>query len=153
MWVEGLATYVSQRMNPQLDAQQVLWYPGDMVSRMQQERARAARLMLRDIDKTGPDADRWFLASASVEGLPIRAGYYLGYLFAKSAGDGRALPQLARTSPERVHAAAVTFLTHLAEGGGTEPARVAVRATHAGYAVSVPMSRYGRLESANQFFR
>jgi hypothetical protein len=123
MWTEGLATYVSQRMNPRLDAQQVLWYPRDMVTRMEQDRARAARFMLRDIDKTGPDADRWFLASDSVEGLPIRAGYYLGYLFAKSQGDGRPLPELARMSPELVHGAAVTFLTQLAETGGSDRRR------------------------------
>jgi hypothetical protein len=125
MWTEGLATYVSQRMNPRLNAQQVFWYPRDMVARMEHERARAARLMLRDIDKSGPDADRWFLASASVEGLPIRAGYYLGYLFAKSEGDSGAraqpLPRLARMGPELIHGAAVTFLTHLAAAGGADP--------------------------------
>lgn len=113
MWVEGLATYVSQRMNPGLDAQQVLWYPSDMVTRMKQDLPLAAGLMLRDIDKSGDDADRWFLASQSVDHLPARAGYYLGYLFAKSEHHGEPLPQLARTSPARVHADAVRFLTQL----------------------------------------
>jgi hypothetical protein len=125
MWTEGLATYVSQRMNPRLSAQQVLWYPRDMVARMETEQVRAARLMLRDIDKTGPDADRWFLAGTSVEGLPNRAGYYLGYLFAKSEGDRGAraqpLPQLARMAPDSIHGAAVTFLTRLAQDGGADP--------------------------------
>jgi hypothetical protein len=125
MWMEGLATYVSQRMNRGLDAQQVLWYPRDMVARMQQDRARAAQLMLRDIDKTGPDADRWFLASTSVEGLPIRAGYYLGYLFAKSEGDGQSLPQLARKAPQQIHEEAVTFLTQLAQAVNAETQRLA----------------------------
>ncbi len=127
MWAEGLATYVSQRMNPRLDAQQVLWYPRDMVIRMQRDGVRAARLMLRDIDKTGPEADRWFLASVSVEGLPIRAGYYLGYLFAKSEGDGRPLTQLARMAPEQIHEEAITFLTQLARAGGAETGRLVDR--------------------------
>jgi len=113
MWVEGLATYVSQRMNPGLYAQQILWYPRDMVPRMEQNRARAAQLMLHDIEKTGPDADRWFVSSTSVEGLPVRAGYYLGYLFAKSVGDGQPLPKLARKAPQLVHEEAVTFLTQI----------------------------------------
>lgn len=125
MWIEGLATYVSQRMNPGLDAQQVLWYPRDMVARMEQDRARAAQLMLRDIDKTGHDGDRWFLAGTSVEGLPVRAGYYLGYLFAKSEGDGQPLPQLARMAPQQIHGEAVTFLTQLAQAGGAETRRLA----------------------------
>ena len=38
------------------------------------ERARAASLMLRDVDRTGPDAERWFLLGTCVEGLPPRAG-------------------------------------------------------------------------------
>jgi hypothetical protein len=115
MWVEGLATYVSERMNPGLDAQQVLWYPRDMVAKMEPNRSRAAQLMLRDIEKTGPDGDRWFVSSTSVDGLPVRAGYYLGYLFAKSVGDGRPLPQLARKPPQQVHEEAVAFLTQVAQ--------------------------------------
>jgi hypothetical protein len=107
-------------MNPGLDAQQVSWYPRDMVAGMEQDRTRAAQLMLRDIDKAGPDGDRWFLASTSVEGLPMRDGYYLGYLFAKSEGGGQSLPQLARMAPEQIHQEAVTFLTQLAHAGGVE---------------------------------
>jgi hypothetical protein len=117
MWVEGLATYVSQRMNPGLDAQQVLWSPKNMAARMRLEQVRAAKLMLLDIDKTGSDADRWFLARESVEGLPDRAGYYLGYLFAKWAGDGVALPVLARRSPRKVHEEEIEFLSRLAHSG------------------------------------
>jgi hypothetical protein len=113
MWREGLATYVSQRMNPTLDAQQVLWYPHDLVARMQKDLAHAAQLMLKDIDTRGSGADRWFIANQVVEDLPSRAGYYLGYLFAKSEGDAQALPKLARMSPDQVHADAVKFLRRL----------------------------------------
>jgi len=119
MWREGLATYVSQRMNPGLDAQQVLWYPQDLVTRMDKDLAHAAQLMLQDIEKNDSDGNRWFLANQSVHGLPFRAGYYLGYLFAKSEGDGKPLAQLARMAPEHVHADAVRFLTELAHPGGT----------------------------------
>lgn len=115
MWVEGLATYVSQRMNPQLDAQQVLWLPRDMVSRMnREETARAAGLLLQDLEKTDTEGDRWFLASAQVEGLPERAGYYLGYLFAKAVGEHTELPALARTSLEEIHEKERAFLANLA---------------------------------------
>src|ERR1700733_13097625 len=41
MWEEGLATYVSQQLNPGLDAQQVLWLPQDIVQRMQAPGATA----------------------------------------------------------------------------------------------------------------
>ena len=114
MWVEGLATYVSQRMNPARDAQQVLVFPSDMVARMKTQESRGARLMLDDIDKTGADASRWFDTGNSVEGLPQRAGYYYGYLFARSIGAGKSLPDLARLPPALVHAQAVAFLKKLA---------------------------------------
>jgi len=121
LWTEGLATYVSQRMNPQLDAQHVLWYPPDMVTRMRTQTGRAAGLFLRDIDKTNSEADRWFLGSTQVESLPARTGYYLGYLFAKSVGDGVELPALARMPLEQVHEKARAFLTAL-ERSPPEPA-------------------------------
>lgn len=114
MWVEGLATYVSQRMNPELDAQHVLWFPSDMVARMKTEAPRGARLVLADIDKTGGDADRWFSAGQSVAGLPERAGYYYGYLFANSIGAGTPLPALARMKPDDVHVREKAFLKRLA---------------------------------------
>jgi hypothetical protein len=50
-----------------------------------------------------------------VEGLPERAGYYLGYLFARSVGDGKSLPELARMPPAQVHAQVMSFLTRLAK--------------------------------------
>jgi hypothetical protein len=114
MWTEGLATYVSQRMNPKLDAQQVLWFPRDMVARMKTETPRAAELLLRDIDKVGAAGDRWFLGNIQVEGLPERAGYYLGYLFAQSVGEHVELPTLARMPLEQVRQKELAFLTDLA---------------------------------------
>ncbi len=121
LWVEGLATYVSQRMNPQLKPQEVLWYPRDMVARMSAERSRAAQLLLADINKSGKEADRWFLADQSVEGLPFRAGYELGYEFAATEGRGVPLPVLARRSPERVHRDAIRFLTRMAHAQTQRP--------------------------------
>jgi len=47
--------------------------------------------------------------------LPARAGYYLGYLFAKSVGDGVPLPQLARMPLDQVHKQEVAFLTRLSQ--------------------------------------
>jgi uncharacterized protein YjaZ len=113
MWLEGLATYVSQRMNPKLDAQHVLWSPSDIVARMQKQTPRAARLLLADIEKTGPQQQRWFLSGTQVDGLPARAGYYLGYLYAKSVGEGVPLPQLAHRPLDQVHQQEVAFLTKL----------------------------------------
>jgi hypothetical protein len=97
-----------------LEAQQVLWFPRDMVARMKTETPRAAELLLRDIDKVGAPGDRWFLGNTQVESLPERAGYYLGYLFAQSVGEHVELPTLARMPLEQVRQKELAFLTDLA---------------------------------------
>ena len=111
MWEEGLATYVSQRLNPGLDAQQVLWLPQNIVQRMQAPHAtaRAAKLMLADFDKTG--GTYWFSGSdAAPGGLPPRAGYYMGYLLASELGRDHPLGWLAQLPPDQVRQHARTFL-------------------------------------------
>jgi hypothetical protein len=110
MWEEGLATYVSQRLNPGLDAQQVLWFPQDMVQRMQAPgaTAHAAKLMLTDFDKTG--GTHWFDSGDGEPGLPPRAGYYMGYLMASELGRDHPLNWLAQLPPDQVKGHARAFL-------------------------------------------
>lgn len=110
MWEEGLATYVSQRLNPKLDAQHVLWLPKDMVQQMQAPgmTARAARLLLADFGKTG--GTHWFDASQGHDGMPPRAGYYMGYLMAAELGKDHPLSWLAHLPPDQVKTQAQAFL-------------------------------------------
>lgn len=111
MWFEGLATYMSQRLNPALDAQQVFWIPKDLVQAMKTKGmvARAARLMLTDFDKTGDN--HWFESGhAPPGGLPPRAGYYMGYLLATELGRDHALGWLAHLPPDQVKRRARAFL-------------------------------------------
>ncbi len=112
LWEEGLATYVSWRMNPPLKAQEVLWFPTDMVTRMEQPgvSARAAKLMLADFDHTGSSYARWFLAGHSAPDLPPRAGYYMGFRMAQELGRGRTLKWLAHLSPDEVEKRGRAFL-------------------------------------------
>lgn len=113
LWDEGLATYVSWKLNPTLTAPEIFWIPRDMEQQMQPKLAEAARLMLADLD--GHEGySRWFTVGSSPPGLPGRSGYYLGYLFAKSLDRGD-LAALARTPPEQVHREARSFLEALAE--------------------------------------
>jgi hypothetical protein len=110
MWEEGLATYVSQRLNSGLDAQQVLWFPQDIVRQMQAPgaSARAAKLMLADFDKAS--GTHWFDTGEGPPGLPPRAGYYMGYLLASQLGRDHALSWLAQLPPDQVKRYARTFL-------------------------------------------
>jgi len=109
MWMEGLATYVSQQLNPALSPQQVLWFPADMVTRMQAPGAtqHAARQMLADFEKS---SSTLFDSKSAVSGLPERAGYYIGYELAASLGRNHSLAWLAQLPPARVKIEARKFL-------------------------------------------
>jgi hypothetical protein len=112
LWSEGLATYVSWKLNPTLTAPEVFWVPRDMEAQLQPKLAQAARLMLADLD--GHEGySRWFEGGSNPPGLPVRSGYYLGYLMAKQLDRGD-LAALARIPPKQVEIEARTFLESLA---------------------------------------
>jgi hypothetical protein len=114
LWNEGLATYVSWKLNPTLTAPEIFWMPRDMEAQLQSKLAEAARLMLPDLD--GHEGyGRWFTGGSNPPGLPERSGYYLGYLMAKRLDRGD-LAALARMPPDQVAVEARKFLESLAEG-------------------------------------
>ena len=113
LWNEGLATYVSWKLNPTLTSAEIFWIPPDMEEQVQPKLAEAARLMLADLD--GHEGyGRWFMGDSSPPGLPVRSGYYLGYLMAKHLDRGD-LAALAHMPLDQVQREARQFLTGLAE--------------------------------------
>ena len=118
LWKEGLATYVSQRLDPSLSAQQVLWFPADIVAQMEAPGVfeRAARLLLRDFDKADETYTQWFTSGDAVSGLPPRAGYYMGYRLAAALGKEHSLVWLAHLPPAHLKIYARTFLETGAKG-------------------------------------
>jgi len=112
LWSEGLATYVSWKLNPALTAPEIFWIPRDMEAQLQPRLAEAARLILADLDGN-EGYGRWFTGGSSPPGLPIRSGYYLGYLMAKRLDRGD-LAALARMPPKQVAIEARRFLESLA---------------------------------------
>jgi hypothetical protein len=86
LWSEGLATYVSHRMNPgATDDELLLSTPVPL-------RAVLARLDSTD----GKDSNALFSSGKLSESLPSRSGYYIGYLIAAGAGKSRSLQELAQ---------------------------------------------------------
>jgi hypothetical protein len=113
LWNEGLASYVSWKLNPTLTAPEIFWLPRDMEAQVQPKLAEAARLLLADLD--GHEGyGRWFTGGQNPPGLPSRSGYYLGYVMAKQLDHGD-LAALARMPPGQVKIAARQFLEELAE--------------------------------------
>jgi len=113
LWNEGLATYVSWKLNPTLTAPEIFWSPRDMEEQMKPKLAQAARLMLADLDGH-ENYGRWFMGGENAPGLPSRSGYYLGYLMARHLDQGD-LVALARMPPKQVAVEARKFLESVAE--------------------------------------
>jgi hypothetical protein len=112
LWNEGLASYVSWKLNPTLTAPEIFWFPRDMEAQLQPKLREAAQALLADLD--GHEAyGRWFMGGQNPPGLPSRSGYYLGYLMAKHLDRGD-LSALARMPVEQVHVEARKFVESLA---------------------------------------
>jgi hypothetical protein len=113
MWEEGLATYVSQQFNFPRSDQDVLGVPSDLAARMSEPAItqRAAQQMLTDFDAVGgaPYA-RWFELNHAPEGLPPRAGYYMGLKMAQSLRGDHPISWLAHLPPEDIKTKAKAFL-------------------------------------------
>ncbi len=124
LWNEGLATYVSHELNPELTPAQIFWYPRDLDLQVERNLPRWAALLLEDLDETGGQGyRRWFDAGPSGDGPPPRTGYYLGYLLARELARDRSLWELARLPPETVRLNARRFLETRSVSARMQPSR------------------------------
>ncbi|HEY4366687.1 MAG TPA: hypothetical protein VGN07_05585 [Steroidobacteraceae bacterium] len=100
LWLEGLAVYVAQQLNPQSsDSQLLLMQPEPIRAQVDahlQDAICAARARLSSSDDA--DMDALFSFKRLNADVPPRAGYYIGYLAAKQAGKTRSLSELAHLS-------------------------------------------------------
>jgi hypothetical protein len=115
-WVEGLASYVSERITPGATAKQALAWPADLYDRMEAPGAMklAAAQMLQDMDAKGKTYGLWFHMNESHPGLPPCAGYYMGYRMAAALGAKHSLPELARMTPEELKPLVQAYLAEQA---------------------------------------
>lgn len=112
LWKEGLATYVSQQLNPGASERELLLdFPAGMPAR-----TRAAQLgSVLDSE----DATTWggLVHTRTPDGaeLPGRRGYYLGSLLAQEAGKHDSLQELARLDCGRARSVVQAALRSLRE--------------------------------------
>ena len=95
MWEEGLASYVSQKLNP--DEQACCLPPAPPIDAAL-PKIVAGALALLDSEKP-EDYRPYFLGGQNALDLPQRSGYVLGYRIAAEAGKTRSLEQLAELRP------------------------------------------------------
>lgn len=117
VWSEGLATYVSARLNPDATLLDLLLRDSTLAREgPARERALAARLLAQLDDTTGEAQARWFQAFRTDLDQPARAGYYLGYRVAQQVGAERPLHALAALEGEELHRLVRAALARLAGG-------------------------------------
>jgi hypothetical protein len=97
LWGEGLAVYVSEVMNPGANENELLLdFPKGMAANTRALLPAAWAQLVNVLDSTDENLGKeLFTTSAKGTSLPVRRGYYLGYLVAKEAGKTRDLATLA----------------------------------------------------------
>jgi hypothetical protein len=118
IWIEGLATYVSEQLNPQASALQVLLDDKALLERGIPRAGEIAGMILDRFDSAQPEDAGRFLSFGDKGDIPGRSGYLIGYLVAKRLGAGRTLQELAALKGERLRSLVHEEVQRLAANGG-----------------------------------
>jgi len=87
LWGEGLATYVSWRMNPSADDNDVL-FDKTLTARARPLLPSLAADLLQNLRSKDPDEyEKYFSGSVTDKNIPARSGYFVGFLIASRLGQ------------------------------------------------------------------
>jgi hypothetical protein len=118
LWAEGLATYVSAELNPDRPLSDAMIFPPDLAERAAPQIERLAR-GLRDNDAPNPSLyAEYFETDSAKNGIPPRAGYYVGYRVASLAARRYSLYRLAHLRGPALHRDINRWLDELMDGKG-----------------------------------
>jgi hypothetical protein len=119
LWMEGLATFAAQQLNPQAtDAELLLTSPRPIRPEVERDRGTAVCAVAMRLDSTdAADYSALFSNGPAVRDLPPRAGYYVGYLLAREAARDRPLIERAHLDGPAARAAVNAALAQLAVCG------------------------------------
>ncbi len=95
LWIEGLATYASEQLNPGASLAQVLLDDEKLAAADAATLRRAAASLLDVWDSTTPSDAQPFFDMGGHGPWPSRIGYYVGLLAARRLGRETSLQQLA----------------------------------------------------------
>jgi hypothetical protein len=97
LWAEGLATYVSARLNPKVEESKLLGRPLDLAQRTRPLLPEILPEIIANLDSTSPELNKkYFQGGPAEQNPPPRMGYYVGYLIAQELGERYSLRELAR---------------------------------------------------------
>ncbi|MBG9386533.1 hypothetical protein [Caenimonas aquaedulcis] len=97
LWAEGLAVYVARTLNPQAGEVSIFGLPRGMPERAHGLAPQLARDILGRLDSTSRvDYERFFVAGRTrIPDVPVRSGYFIGYLVAAKLAKKYPLLELA----------------------------------------------------------
>ncbi|MBX7174908.1 MAG: hypothetical protein K1X72_28285 [Pyrinomonadaceae bacterium] len=95
VWNEGLATYISQRLNPKASIEEI--FLGQKVqTEVAPKLPKLSQSILENFDNGSPQIWKPFLsASKTSNEIPPRSGYYVGYKIAEELGKKMSLQKLS----------------------------------------------------------
>jgi hypothetical protein len=114
LWGEGLATFVSWRMNPGVSLDIALLQSGIPEGARPHLAAIASDLLRHLQEKDEATYNHYFVAGQQPEGYPPRAGYYVGFLIAQKLASRYTLPELARLKGRQLTDVVIPELRELA---------------------------------------
>ncbi|HEY0309490.1 MAG TPA: hypothetical protein VGB94_15105 [Acidobacteriaceae bacterium] len=96
LWAEGLATYISMKMNPPATLQDALFIPSDLIARAQPLLPSLIAQLEPKLDQADPELfHRFFSYHHYDTGVPSRSGYYIGALAAARMAEGNSMLDMA----------------------------------------------------------
>jgi hypothetical protein len=113
LWSEGLATFVSWRMNPTVSLDIALLQPGIPEGARAHIPAMTRDLLAHLDSRDASTYARYFEGGKALDGQPARAGYYVGFLLAQTLSKRHTLPELAHLKGSALHDAIVAELQRL----------------------------------------
>jgi hypothetical protein len=113
LWSEGLATFVSWRMNPGVSLDIALLQPGIPEGANPHLADIAKDLLAHLDDRDATTYQHYFVGGRQQPGYPPRAGYFVGTLIAQNLSARYTLPQLAHLNGAELHTMVVDALGKL----------------------------------------
>jgi hypothetical protein len=118
LWAEGLATYVSEVLTRGATPQEALMLPQDLAQRCEPLVGRMAAELLAGFDTMDKQLFLTYFTYGSAtgrDGIPPRAGYYVGYRVARELAHRYSLNQLAHLHGDELHRQIVATLRKWAD--------------------------------------
>jgi hypothetical protein len=115
VWADGLARYVSMKLNPPASLQDALFVPKDLVKRSQPLLPQLIADLQPKLDQVDPDFfSKFFQYRGPAATPPSRVGYYIGALAAQDMAERHSLSALAHMQAGAVRAELAEVLAEIA---------------------------------------